>query len=391
MEYFERWQQFWTGKKITTTDNTRHNIVSALSQNEWQIRLRPNALTKLYSPKYGFKEKDINDMWSYVWRNINTFLDTIVKFLEENQGIIWKNEIMSTIRDIPNSEFIHEWKFDTNIFKKFVKYKAILQKNHDFTDKEINELFDSIEKYGDYSTIAKKNLLMWEVINKLDTSEDNEDYVTKSVLFRTINTTTPDTINAQIKFLKEKSGRLYSRSNILLKIATDRQQILDLWFPESVLSEWLGKADKWFEMQYLKNIKKMLTSDNCVDVNEVLDVIIHIKRDLVWNKQYIEKKKIKVKEWIKKMDPVCMWNYILIKRNQYDISREDMFDAIHNCKSLDDLAEYLPQIHFEWKKWQNINSMMDVMRLTVKEWMFNNRTDNNAMRHAWETRSTSKK
>lgn len=380
----------WTGKKIHG-DNMRHDIANTLTWQR-QVRLRPNALNKLYSPQYKFSEKDVNDMWMYVWKGINTFLELIVKLMEENSHLVWRNEVMSVINSVPREEFIHEWKINLELIKKYILWKSILQRYYKFNDVEFQKLTDCIGKYWSPCSMAKKAQFIWNLNATLHNYEEDDDPITKQELLKSIDWITPDLVNAQVRFLEKTTPNKYSWIDVFMKLVRDRHEIISAWLPVNQLDAWLSKADKWFEIMYLKKIKQMLISEEGgVDAVEVMTALNHIQENLDPSTDYAKKRNIKYNEWVAKLDPISVWNYVLLRINKYDLTRSEVFSVLNECNSVWELSDFIPDVPFT-KKWQKIQNIKNVMWVAIKENMFNASSDeNNAMMHAWNNRSEKRK
>jgi len=300
--------------------------------------------------KFGFEKPDIDYLKVRAGEsNSNKLYQAILDVMTKNAYLgIWAPEIMSVIRECE----CKNWFFNKTLFELYVKSKYILlDKEGEFNFSE-NE-FDDLLKYRGEKSIDEKSIFLDSILKALKGMKDEswkEVKLNKSDILYGVENFESYLLEKECKYQEDERKKIIAWQEAFLSLLCARKSILEKWLKEETFVNRLNQADLGYRCSYFHWIDLDLGRGwNMKDVDDAVNILIKVVNGY-------EIKNYKMPECIKKLNPDCVFNYIILKNNWSNI-KGSINTFINNEKIL--VSDFPPfkDIKFLWntgKTWSYI-------------------------------------
>lgn len=365
-------------------------IAQILTENPWNSQLKiPNnrAISTLRSS--WFNDEEIRTLLAYSGSSSYNFLDDILSILKNNSKVYetiksystyyhkghktnvsvtsninsenieinreetWKNyQLLKKII----FETIEKFEYDKIYFVKYVESKFKLISEFNLSDDEIELILNALNKYELDPTIAEKTAFMKAIYTYLSKWK-----IQKADILNGIDRIDNETIE-KAKIEKEKyKERSYDKIGIFLdlvqnRISLRRQKIIKRGIPKDILNNRLEFTDIKSKSFYLYEINSILDGKRWnidINIDDIQNVINFFSTLPEEYKRY--------NVWIAKLNPTCIFNYLVIKKKRNKISN-NVYKFINNKDK--PASYYFPNIIFLWN---NDNILRELMQIALYE------------------------
>ena len=262
---------------------------------------------------FGFSKENIDDLKLRAWEsNSNKLYQAILDVMANNAYLgIWAPEIMSVIRECE----CKNWFFNKTSFELYIQSKyTLLNKEEKFNFSE-NE-FSDLLKYRGEKSIEEKSMFLKSILKALKGMIDESGKkvkLNKSDILYGIKNLSSYLLEKECKYQEAECKEIIPWQEAFLNLLLARRSSLDKWLKEETFDNRLYQADLDYRCSYFHRID--LDFGGVKDMQGVDDAVnILIK---VVNGDEI--KNFKMPECIKKLNPDCVFNYIILKKNWSNI------------------------------------------------------------------------
>lgn len=282
-------------------------------------------------------------------KNVSITDNINIEDIEINREETWKNyQLLKKII----FETIEKFEYDKIYFVKYVESKFKLISEFNLSDDEIELILDALNKYELDSTIAEKTAFMKAIYTYLSKWK-----IQKSDILNGIDRIDNETIE-KAKIEKEKyKERSYDKIGIFLdlvrnRISLRRQKIIKRGIPKDILNNRLEFTDIKSKSFYLYEINSILDGKRWnidINIDDIQNVINFFSTLPEEYKRY--------NVWIAKLNPTCIFNYLIIKKNRNKISN-NVYNFINNKDK--PTSYYFPNVIFLWNNDDILRKLMQI-------------------------------
>ena len=261
---------------------------------------------------FGFSEDNINKLKARAGEsNSNKLFEAIFDVMTNNAYLkIWAPEIMSVIDECECTN----WFFNRTSFELYVQSKyTLLNKEEEFhfSENEINDLLS----YRGGKSIEEKSKFLDSILRALKGMEIDgvEKKLYKSDILYGVKNLSSYLLGKECEYQEIENKKIITWQRAFLNLLFVRRSILDKWLKEETFDNRLYQADLDYRCSYFHRID--LDFGAVKDMQGVDDVV----NTLIKVVNGDEIKKFKMPESIKKLNPDCVFNYIILKNNWSNI------------------------------------------------------------------------
>ena len=266
---------------------------------------------------FGFSEDNINKLKARAGEsNSNKLFETIFDVMTNNAYLgLWAPEIMSVIDECECTS----WFFNKTSFELYVQSKyTLLNKEEEFhfSENEFNDLLSYISYMGGKS-IEEKSIFLDSILKALKGMEIDgvEIKLYKPDILYGIKNLLSYLLDKECKYQEDEHKKNIIWQEAFVSLLVARRSILNRWLKEETFDNRLKKADLEFKTFYFHRIDLDLGREwNIQDVDDAVNLLINAVE------RYRTEMAIELPKPISRLNPSCVFNYIILKNNRSKFS-----------------------------------------------------------------------